>query len=278
MSIIYFSVIIPTLNEEKYLPKILNALAIQTFREFEVILVDGESDDKTVKIFKQFEKKFPCSQIFISNKRNVAYQRNWGAENAHGKYLIFFDADVTFDQTFLEEVHLAVVKKNFKLATTYTLPDSKKQIDQIMIVLSNLGQEIAKIINKPFLGEYNTIIDREIFLKLRGFREDVTMSEGHDLAIRAFKRNIETIILAEPKVVISLRRFRSEGTISVFRKYAQTSLYTILRGPITHKMFEYNMGGHVHRKKRRKPDLTKIKTYIRAIEKIDKKINRILGE
>jgi len=273
----FFSVIIPTLNEEKYLPKLLIQLANQTFREFELVLVDAQSNDRTVEVFRKFRDKTPSSKIFISDQRNVSYQRNLGARKARGKYLIFFDADVYIEKTFLEEIHLAAVKKKFKLATTYILPDSNRDIDQILLVLSNLGQEIAKIIKKPFLGEYNTIIDREIFLKLKGFREDVTMSEGHDLALRAFKKKIEMVILPEPKLVMSLRRFRSEGTLMVLRKSAQSFIYTLLKGPITHKMFEYRMGGHVHKKRRGKADLSKINTYIKAIERLEGKINKVLG-
>lgn len=274
----FFSVIIPSLNEERYINKILKSLENQTFREFEVILVDGKSDDKTVAIFKKYEEKFPSGKILISDKRNVSYQRNRGAKYANGKYVVFLDADVDISITFLEEIHLSAIKKKFKLATTYILPDSQKQTDLLLVELSNMGQEMAKIINKPFLGEYNAIVEREAFLKLKGFREDVTMSEGHDLAIRALKNNIETVILAEPKVILSLRRFRSEGTLSVLRRISKSFIYTLVKGPITHKMFEYNMGGQAHNKRRKKIDLTKINTYIKAINRLESKINKLLGD
>src|SRR3990167_7396815 len=94
----------------------------------------------------------------------LKFLRNWGAKNSKAKYLIFFDADVNVNKTFLEEIHLAAIKRNFSLATTWIKPDSKKEIDQVMFVLSNLGLEIAKIINKPFTGGYNTIIERKVFL------------------------------------------------------------------------------------------------------------------
>ena len=274
----YFSVIIPTLNEEKYLPVLLKSLSGQTFRDYEVILVDGKSEDNTVTVFKKFEKYLPSSQSIISNKKNVSFQRNQGALKAAGKFLVFFDADVYIDKTFLEEIHLSSIKKKFKLATTYILPDSDKSADQILLLFSNLGMEISKIIKKPFLGEYGTIVDRDVFLKLNGFREDVTMSEGHDFAIRALKKNIETFVLPEPKIILSLRRFRSEGTLSVLRRISKSFIYTVLRGPITHKMFEYNMGGHVHKKRRRRIDFMKINTYIKAINRLEGKVSRSLGD
>lgn len=274
----FFSIIIPTLNEEKILPKLLNSLKKQTFRDFEVILVDGNSEDKTKEIFLNFKKNYSSIQFFTTEKRNVAFQRNIGALKANAKYLIFFDADVCFGNTFLEEIHLAAIKKKFKFATTWILPDSKKDIDLIMNLIANLGVELSKIINKPFAGGYNTIILKSVFLKLKGFREDLTISEDHEFAIRAFKNNIAMEVLSEPRLILSLRRYRSEGTLNVLRKYAKTIIYTLLKGPITHKMFEYKMGGHIHKKRHRRIDFMKINTYIRAINKMENKINKLLGE
>jgi len=274
----FFSVIIPALNEERFISKLLSSLAKQTYRDYEVILVDGKSNDKTVEIFKKFTQKYPRQNILVSDKKNVAHQRNLGAKQACGRYLIFLDADVEFGDTFLEEIHLSAVKKKFKLATTYTSPDSKKEIDQIMMVLSNLALEAAKIINKPFTGGFNTIVDRETFLKIKGYREDLLISEDHDFAMRAYRNNIETVILPEPKITNSMRRFRSEGTLSVLRKYSYSIIYTLLKGPITHKLFEYKMGGDAHRKRRKKIDLMKINTYIKAIGELESKINKMIGE
>ena len=53
--VIHYSVIIPTLNEEKFLPKLLTSLAAQTRREFEVIVVDGASEDKTRTMAESFK-------------------------------------------------------------------------------------------------------------------------------------------------------------------------------------------------------------------------------
>ena len=66
----FFSVIIPCLNEEKYLPKLLKDLQGQIDRNFEVIVVDGKSEDRTVEVAKKFE----CS-VLEADKRNVSIWR-----------------------------------------------------------------------------------------------------------------------------------------------------------------------------------------------------------
>lgn len=248
-SAVFFSVIIPTLNEEKYLPAILNSLTHQTFTDFEILVIDAHSGDKTGEIVKRFQRKVPELSFHLSDQANVGYQRNLGARKAKGNYYIFLDADVDISITHLEEIHVAAVKKNFPLATTWIEPDSKKSIDRLMILLANLGVELAKEINKPFAGGYNIIIKREVFSKLSGFREDMKIGEDNDLTLRALKENIEITILKEPRLIMSLRRFRSEGTLNVLRKYAQANIHLLVKGPITSELFEYNMGGHVHKKK-----------------------------
>lgn len=98
----YFSVIIPCLNEQYFLPKILINLRAQTFTNFEVIIVDGNSEDKTVKIATKFKDDYPL-HIYSTKTRNVSFQRNLGAKKAHGKILIFFDADTQIPKNYLKK-------------------------------------------------------------------------------------------------------------------------------------------------------------------------------
>lgn len=277
----FFSVIIPTLNEEKYLPTILKSLAKQTFRDFELILVDASSDDNTLGIFDEFKKYFPQCQVLISKRRNVGYQRNLGAKQAKGKYLVFFDADVDIPFTFLEEIHLAAIKQDFPFATTWIQSDSENQVDLLLVLLANLGTELIKGINKPFAGGYNTIVKPEIFAKLHGFAENLHIGEDHDLSLRAYKKKIELTILKEPKLTMSLRRLRKEGKLKALSKYAQSQLHTILKGPMTEALFDYPMGGHVHsirKSKKRRVKFKLLDKYLVDLEKMENKIANYLSE
>lgn len=275
----FFSVIIPTLNEEKYLPTILHALTRQTHRDFQLIVVDGGSKDKTAATFEKYKSLMPSASFQIADRANVGHQRNLGAKKANGKYLVFLDADCDVGDTFLEEIHLAAVKKKFLLATTWIKPDSKKPIDMMMLFLANLGQELAKLLNKQYTGGYNTIVKKEIFEKLKGFREEIRIGEDHDFAIRAQKKNIEITILKEPLVTYSLRRYRARGLLPVLRKQAAAQVSMLLDNPVTSKLFDYPMGGQAHIiKKKKKINLAKIDTYLRGIRRLESKIDRLLEE
>jgi len=99
-----FSICIPTLNEEKYIGGILKCLEKQTFKDFEVIVVDGKSSDNTKREVMKFSDKLPLT-FLESPKRGVSFQRNYAAKSAKGKYIIFFDADVMIEDDFLQEIN-----------------------------------------------------------------------------------------------------------------------------------------------------------------------------
>ena len=99
----YFSIVIPSLNEEKYLPLLLEDLANQSFTDFEVIHIDAGSVDKTVEKAGEFSQKLSFKTL-VSKKKNVSHQRNMGIEHAVGTWILFMDADNRLPNHFLEAV------------------------------------------------------------------------------------------------------------------------------------------------------------------------------
>lgn len=95
----FFTIIIPTYNEEKFLPKLLNDLTKQKERDFEVIIVDGKSKDNTIKCAQHHRESLNL-KVVSSKISNVSVQRNLGARKSKGKFLIFLDADMRIGQAF----------------------------------------------------------------------------------------------------------------------------------------------------------------------------------
>jgi glycosyltransferase involved in cell wall biosynthesis len=94
------SVIIPTLNEGKYLRKTLECLRKQTFDDFEIIVVDGDSKDNTRDVARKYVDK-----VFHLKKIGVPLARNYGAKKARGKILVHTDADCVIPQDWLEKIY-----------------------------------------------------------------------------------------------------------------------------------------------------------------------------
>jgi len=93
------SVIVPTLNEEKNLPNLLNSLENQTLKNYEVVLVDGGSSDKTIALAEAHR-----SNIVVEKGLAEYPSRNRGAKIANGDILLFTCADVRFPKDLLAEI------------------------------------------------------------------------------------------------------------------------------------------------------------------------------
>src|SRR5689334_10974235 len=98
------SVIIPIYNEEKSIKDCLESLDKQSFRDFEVILIDDGSTDKTSVILLNLKITNFKFQILKQNHLGPGVARNLGAKNAKGEILVFVDADMIFDKDFLEKL------------------------------------------------------------------------------------------------------------------------------------------------------------------------------
>lgn len=93
------SIIVPTLNEEDEIEELLSSLTAQTYTQFEILVVDGGSEDQTIPISKQYE-----ARTIIEDGLGEFRARNIGAEHARGDILINTCADVTLPPTLVETV------------------------------------------------------------------------------------------------------------------------------------------------------------------------------
>src|SRR3989344_8919123 len=97
------SIIITTYNSGDVLEACLKSIKNQTFKNFEIIVVDESSKDNTQEIAKRYSDKF------INEGKERCQKRNIGADNASADYLFFIDSDMQFTPTVVEECikHLA---------------------------------------------------------------------------------------------------------------------------------------------------------------------------
>ncbi len=240
----FFSVIIPALNEELYLPKLLDSLVEQTFKDFEVILVDAESTDKTVKEAKKYHKL--DLTIITNKKRNISSSRNIGAAKAKAPYLVFIDADNYFHPTFFERMKDIILKGN-EMIIPEIMPDSKKIYYKSLYESANIFIRLAKLVKHPYSTGGNFVIKKETFQKLNGFDESIFVSEDHDIVKRANREGVKIAISDNPKVIFSVRRFEKEG-VKVLGKYLVSTIHVAFFGKITKRIYGYQMGGDYYKK------------------------------
>lgn len=216
----FFSIVIPTLNEEKTLPNLLNDLVNQTFKDFEVIVVDAKSEDRTVVYANKFKSKLDI-RIIPSQKRNICYQRNSGAKDAKSDWLIFFDADNRLPKYFLQGIKFYTEFLQVSLISCHILPDTKSKKDEALAKLANIAFEIRKNSTSPAILESMIAIKRDVFKKVEGFDETIHWGEGVDLLSRLNKKSYKYDFVKEPKYHYSFRRFRKQTTFKLIRNIAE---------------------------------------------------------
>lgn len=107
----YFSVIIPVFNGEARLALTLDSVCHQTFRDFEIIVVDDGSIDKTSEIVAAYCEKEPQSvRYFYKNNGGVSSARNSGIAKATGKFVTFLDSDDLLEENYLQRMYDALEK------------------------------------------------------------------------------------------------------------------------------------------------------------------------
>ena len=97
------SVVIPILNEEKYIKNCLDSLLSQDYpvENLEIVLVDGMSDDSTTKIVDDYLKKYNFIKLLSDPKRTVQYALNIGMKAASGKYIVRMDAHSEYASDYI---------------------------------------------------------------------------------------------------------------------------------------------------------------------------------
>lgn len=244
---IFFSIIIPTKNEEENLPILLTSLANQTDKDFETIIVDSFSSDKTAFIVKHFQNKlFPL--FFYQEKfKNVSQARNFGAKKAKGEFLIFFDADVEPAKDFVSEIKKKIIDYHLEATTVWNRAKrgiKNKFIFTLMNLVMTLFQKIKPAANGPCM-----IIKKSVFEKVSGFDEEIVFGEDFELIQRIVKKEKAKFkVFPQPILYVSTRRFEKEGLLKSLYKSIKAIIYQLFFGPIKKPIFEYQMGGEYYKK------------------------------
>ena len=230
------SIVIPAKNEEKYLPLLLDSIKKQSFKDYEVIVADNNSKDKT----KEISKSYGCK---IVKGGLPSKGRNAGAKIAKGEIILFLDADVVLPNNFLANTLKEFEKEEAGVAICAFKPiGDKRKIDRIDIILYQIANIMMRFVNKfTFLsrGTGNcTFVRKKIHNLINGFDESLVMAEDHDYIRRA--RNFGKLsFLKSSNFFVSNRRVEKLGRGDLLFKYLLCELHTFILGPVKKDIFHY---------------------------------------
>lgn len=165
------SLIVPCLNEEKNIPGFLGSLNFQTYWNFELVVVDGGSTDRSRILLSIFPKFFEMTAL-INERRNLGFIRNLGAEASRGDILLFSNSDAVYPRTFLEDILESFEDPRLLALSGRTIPLNAGSLtkcsyfafDKLRALFSRLGKFSP---SGNFLA-----ISRDAFFDVGGFPED----------------------------------------------------------------------------------------------------------
>ncbi len=229
----HLSVIIPTLNEEKRLPALLQALQAQTRPPDEIIVADAGSQDRTAEIARQ-------AGVQLVAGGRPAVGRNAGARQARGDLFLFLDADVLptpfFIEAFLREYH----RRHLDVASPLIGPLEPTALNFLVCEITNLYLQVMEPIS-PHAPGFCLLARRQVHERIGGFDETVWLAEDHRYAQMAAQVGRFGIITTV-RIPVSMRRLEKEGLVRLAFKYAYSEIYALSGRPIRNLPFTYEFG------------------------------------
>lgn len=253
-----FTVIIPCLNEERFIGKLLYTLYLQTEKDFDLIIIDGKSEDKTLEVIGKFDKMLPQMQVIVSDKRGVSHQRNLGAINSATEHLLFLDADSRLHEDYIADFSDEVERSRADIATAYIWPDSKNPLDWIFWLGGNAVIDLSRF-TWPFAVGSNLYVRKTLFNQIGGFNEDIKVAEDVDLVKRMIKAGGKFMVLKKPKYFTDVRRLKTEGHMGFLVKLMLIAWQAHRRGSFSKVDIEYKMGEWDEQEREKNGLLEKIK-------------------
>ncbi len=228
------SIIIPTYNEEGYLPRLLASIRSQSFDGYEIVVADAHSTDRTREIAQQFGAR-------VVDGGMPGPGRNRGAEAAKGDVLLFLDADVVLpDVDWLAGKMEQFSRRELDAATCLVKPMGGKLIDHVSHNVFNAHMMATQFMLAHAPG-FCIFARKHLHTRIGGFDESIKLAEDHDYVERA--RRVGTFrVLHGTRIRVSVRRFERDGRFSIFGKYLLAELHLLMRSQIRDDRFAYTFG------------------------------------
>jgi glycosyltransferase involved in cell wall biosynthesis len=232
------SVVIPTYKRFDYLERLLTSLTTQTYKDFEVIVVDDHSPDQESyrRVIESFEDKF-ISLTYLTNEKNsgAPHSRNRGIKLAKGHFIALVDDDDEWFSTKLEKQIECFDKGGSDLGLVYTwaevVNEDKEKIGVNNEVVSGDGR--SNIANRCFICSPSVMLTKNALVSSGLFDESFPSCQDWDMWTRVLFNGFTCDVVKEPLVYYYKHSGPSIGTsprsLLGFRKYYGKHFFKLLR-------------------------------------------------
>ncbi len=244
---IYFTVIIPTLNEEPQIGSLLDDLSHQMYSRYEIIHVDAGSVDATCQVVADYQSHIPVRTLH-SPRCNLSYQRNLGSEHARGEYLVFVDADSRLRQTdFFSVLESHCVKSRDDIYLPRAVFESVSPLGSLVGAVNNMCVRLSTHSIHPLPTSGLSVISRRFYREVGGYAVREEHDKGHlfvedqEFMERARIEGARMQYVSDVSYSFSLRRFDREGWIIPSLRVVLVTACRWLG--LQHPRLRYRMGG-----------------------------------
>lgn len=199
-----FSVIIPYYKKRDYIERCIESVLSQTFKDFEIILVDdGSGDDISTFCKENYNDRI---KLISQKNQGVSIARNNGIANAKNKYIAFLDADDYWAPFYLEQNHIVLTNEaDVKIiGSNYTRNKNDLKEHSGLLRYNIIENYFSKQLLKSTLFFTSaTIISRNFFMKNSGFNSELKRGEDLDVWFRAIASGGKAIYITNKLVYYS---------------------------------------------------------------------------
>jgi glycosyltransferase involved in cell wall biosynthesis len=220
--LVEISVIIPTYNEEKGIEATLKSLSMQTFprSEYEIIVVDGNSTDRTREIAARLADK-----VVLQKGKGVGGARNDGVAVAGGRIVVHTDGDAIVSEGWLENIR-SIFKGDVVCVCG---PDSPREAEgryRAFYGVVNSFVYLVSLMGFVWTRGTNTSVRRDAFVAVGGYSDLPILDDG-ELGLR-LKKVGRIVYSPGVGVKVSMRRFKKHGISSIFSLWLKNDLMMLV--------------------------------------------------
>ena len=201
----FFSIIIPLYNRPQEIKELLETLVVQTYKQFEVLVIEDGSDKGAAEIVKSFSDKLSI-RYFVKANEGQGFTRNFGFERATGDYFVIFDSDCLIPANYLQIVNESLIENYLD---AYGGPDDahpsftpiQKAISYAMTSPFTTGgsRGSKKAIGQFHPRSFNMGISRQVWEKAGGFII-TRLGEDIEFSIRIHAMGFKIGLIPDAKV------------------------------------------------------------------------------
>ena len=218
------SVIVPVYNSGQYLKKCLDSLVNQTFKDYEIIVINDGSTDISQYIIDEYEIKYPFIKAFNKENGGMSSARNLGLDKASGDYIAFVDSDDFVETFFLEKMYNKAIETNSDvvICNYFALNEEKKNTINCHMKFSS-DEKKEYLLSPPMV--WNKLIKSNMFNYIR-YKEGI-FYEDLDICVKLLSFINKVSFVDEPLYNYYLQHSGSVMTQKTFNVHL-LDIFTVL--------------------------------------------------